>query len=452
MRAVNVSVSASVPKVAPVSKPVVDDAPIGATAAGAGIAAAAADVPIVPGAAAAADAPLFSEPAITTRTPEEEALLPPVGTPDAVGSKGDWKLWNEDTTTRAVVDAIDGAHHVVTAEFFGIADSGKGAHIVDALERAGKRGVEVNVLADSISLTAIPFGSFNKMKDRLEAVGGTVKTNFRIPLVKTNKDTPALQNVDHRKVVTVDGTNAFVGGINFIKLEDGFHDSMLQLSGPAAARLSAEELDRWGRAGGPVTPVHQASVAQAMQGLKLIPDDPNEMRIVANAPEQGRNELTDGYRELIRNAKQRIWVSSPGFSDQELMQDLDDAAARGVDVRVVAPGKAPLNIPIIKWVGDSHLRKLVDEGAKAFAIPEVLHRKSLIADDEVIFSSFNLTGRSKTEDHEIGVRTKDPEFVQAVGDVLLKDMARGAAITHDTGKGVGRKVGDLFAQKWKLNY
>lgn len=382
--------------------------------------------------------------------PIDEANLPPAGAPDAVGSAG-WKLWNEKTATRAIVDAIDGADKVVNAEFFAITDGGKGTYVVDALERAAKRGVEVNVLADSISLFSLPVGSYLRMKNRIEDAGGTVFTNVRAPIVKSRKDEPALQNVNHRKVVTVDGTTAFTGGVNYIKLEDHFEDSMVQLSGVSAARLAADQLDRWTRANGSASDAHRQTVDDALQGASLVSSDPNDMHVLANAPEQQRTELTDAYKELIRGAKERVWISSAGYSDQELMDLVTDASRRGVDVRMVTSGKAPLGLPIINWVGESHLREAMREGAEAVAIPGIIHRKALIADDEVVFSSFNMTGRSKQHLHEVGLRTKDPEFVEAVANVLSTDLERGTPIDVAR-RDVGGRVGDFIAQKVKMNY
>lgn len=377
-----------------------------------------------------------------------EGPLPELAKPDAVGSRG-WKLWNEATTTRPIVDAIDGAKQVVNVEFFGISDGGKGAHIVDALERAAQRGVEVNVFADSISYTALPVGSFVRLKNRIEDAGGEVETNLRMPLVNNVVD--ARKNVDHRKVVTIDGTTAFTGGVNYMKVEDDYKDSMVELHGVDAARVAADQLDRWRRVGGTVSPVHEQSVKDALKGASLVPSDPNEMRVLKNAPDTKTFELTDAYRDLIKGAKERVWVSSPGYSDQELVGLLNDAAKRGVDVRLVAPGKNPLGIPVINWVGYSHLRELIGYGAKAYAIPEVLHRKGLVVDDEVVFSSMNVVKRSSEKLHEIGVRTKDPEFVQAVANTLIADMDRGAPVPAEA-RGFGKAFGDFVAQKLKISY
>jgi cardiolipin synthase len=381
--------------------------------------------------------------------PTDDQALPPRAAPDASGD--DWALWNERTALRPIVDAIDGAKRYVDVEFFAFSDAGKGAHLVDALERAAQRGVEVNVMADSTSVFALPVGSFQRLHSRIEDAGGTVHTNIRMPVVKNRKDEPALQHVDHRKVVVVDGTTAFTGGINYIKLEDDFHDSMVQLSGTAAARLAADQLDRWTRVNGASSDAHRKAVTDALGGASLVPTDPNEMRIVSNAPDQGRFDLTDAYRDLIRSAKHRLWISSPGYSDQELVEELRGAAERGVDVRLVAPGVAPLGIPVIRWLNRSHLRNLVDRGANAYEIPEMLHRKALIADDEVVFSSFNVTNRSSERDHEIGLRTKDPAFVDAVAAVVQRDIDRAGSV-HADAQGVGDRIGDWLGQKVKVNY
>lgn len=381
---------------------------------------------------------------------QDNSTVITAGPPEAVGSAG-WKLWNETTITPAVVDAIDGAKQVVNVEFFAISDGGKGAHVVDALVRAAERGVEVNVITDATAVGALPIPSWLRMKHRIEQAGGEVKVNLRVPGLSSLVP-EGLRHVNHRKSVTVDGATAFVGGINFIKLEDDYHNSMVQLSGVSAARLASEQLTRWQRVGGTVSQRHAASVEQALQGKALIPTDPKEMRIVSNAPDERRFDITDGYVELIRGAKRRLWISSPGYSDRALLDEIAAAAARGVDVRLIAPGTPPLGIAPINWIGRSNLKRVMEHGAKSYEIPETLHRKSIIADDEVIFSSFNITGRSKTADHEVGVRTRDPEFVKAIEATLAKDMDRAGEI--DAGKldGAGVKFADVLTRTLKFSY
>jgi cardiolipin synthase len=356
-----------------------------------------------------------------------------------------WKLYDETNAAPAIVDAVNGARQVVNAEFFGFSDAGKGATLVTALADAARRGVEVNVVTDFISVGAFPVGSYQRMRSKIEDAGGTVKLTSRIPFSPRAKETPGLKHVDHRKVVTVDGTTGFVGGMNLVKLTDSYHDSMVGLTGVSAARLAADQLDRWERVGGNVTERHRRTVTDALGDAPIVPTDPNELAIVANAPEQQRFELTDGYRDLIRNAKQRLWIASPGISDRDIVGDLADAARRGVDVRIISSAVAPV-APPVGWVARAHMANIIGAGGTAFEIPDTLHRKALVADDEAILSSYNLTKRSADADHEVGVRTSDPEFVQAVSDLLQRDIDRSTRFDPATFTGLTAKIGTAFAK------
>lgn len=376
------------------------------------------------------------------------APRPGLLTADSAGPEktgGGWKFYDETNATDAMVDAVNGARQVVNVEFFGFTDAGKGAQLVTALESAARRGVEVNVITDFVSVGALPLGSYQRMRRKLEDAGGNVVLTSRIPGSPAARANPSLKHVDHRKLVTVDGTTGFVGGMNLVPLTDSYEDTMVGVTGLTAARLAADQLDRWARVSGKVTERHRRTVSDALGGADLVPKDPTELRIATNAPEQGRFELTDGYRDLIRGAKQRIWIASPGISDRDIMADINAAARRGVDVRIIGSEKAPV-APPIGWVARAHFAELVKAGGQAFEIPGTLHRKALVVDDEAIISSYNLTKRSAKADHEIGIRTKNPEFVQAIVDVLQQDLDRSAKFDPSTHTGLPARIGAAFAK------
>lgn len=369
---------------------------------------------------------------------------------DAAGpavANGGWKLFEETNAAPAIVDAVNGARQVVNAEFFGFTDAGKGASLVTALEGAARRGVEVNVVTDFISALALPPGSYQRMRSKITDAGGNVILTSRIPGSRAAKENPALRHVDHRKVVTIDGRTGFVGGMNLVPLTDSYKDSMVGVTGVTAARLAADQLDRWSRVGGNVTERHTRSVVDALDGAPAKTDDPTQLRILANAPEQERFELTDGYRDLIRNAKERLWIATPGISDRDVMNDIHEAAKRGVDVRIIASEKAPV-APPVGWVARSHMADLVANGGSAYEIPGTLHRKVLVADDQAILSSYNLTKRSANADHEVGIHTGDPDFVAAVEELLQKDMDSATTFDPSSFTGPSKTIGTFFATRF----
>ncbi len=360
-------------------------------------------------------------------------------------AKPTWELHGETTATGAIVDAINGARQVVNAEFFGLTDAGKGAQVAAALVNAAKRGVEVNVIVDFISQAAPPFGSFQSMRRDIEAAGGHMIVTSRAMFPSSAASIPGVKNVDHRKVVTVDGTTGFVGGMNLVPMTDAYHDTMVRLSGVDAARLAANQIDRWASVGGAISARHEQSVRDALGGAELIPTDPNAMRIVSNAPDVQRFDLSAAYAQLIKTAKRRIWVSTAGISDRAIMGLLADAAKRGVDVRIITSKKPPVS-RVVGWVADGHLANLAAAGGTAWQTPGILHRKAIVVDDEAILSSYNLTQRSAEHDHEIGVRTKDPSFVRAVSDLLQHAMDESTQFDPAIRHGFGRAFGDFVAR------
>ena len=364
--------------------------------------------------------------------------------PAAAG--GAFKFYDETNATDAITQAVDGAKQVVNAEFFGFSDAGKGAKLVDSLEAAARRGVEVNVLTDFISVGALPVGSYQRMRSRIEDAGGNVVLTSRIPGSPRAKEAPALKHVDHRKVVTVDGTTGFVGGMNLVKLTDSYKDTMVGLTGVDAARLAADQLDRWSRVGGPRTERHERTVEQALGGAPVVPDEPDALRIVANAPEQERFEVTEAYRDLIRGAKERLWIASPGISDRDIMNDINDAARRGVDVRIVSSQKAAV-APPIGWVARGHLSTLDEAGGTGYEVPGTLHRKAMIADDEAVLSSYNLTKRSANHDHEVGIRSSNPKFVGEVERLLQSDIDSSIEFDPNAFTGIAAGIGREFAKR-----
>lgn len=377
---------------------------------------------------------------------------PSTTAPHPVATGHDWKIHTDGDAVNAIVDAISGAKQIVNAEFFGIADAGNGARVTDALVDRAKAGVEVNVIADQVSVVSLPLGSFQSFQRKIEGAGGHIIVNSRLPWSSKVKEYPALKHVDHRKVVTIDGTRGFTGGMNFETISDGYHDAMVELTGPAAAKLGAEELDRWQRVGGDVTARHAKSVSDALKANPEDPADPNAIHILANAPEQKRYELSKHMAESIDKAQDRIVVTSPAFTDTPMIEKLEAAAKRGVDVTVIGSGAAPVGVPLINWLSRAHFKDLIASGAKVFETPEVLHMKAMVADGEATLSSYNITNRSRQHDHEIGVTSADPDFTKALATLLATDAGRSKELTPDDLRGMSTKIGSILVDKLNFTY
>src|SRR6185369_1891129 len=194
------------------------------------------------------------------------------------------------------------------------------------------------------------------------------------------RDGQALTRSDHRKMIEVDNEVAYVGGMNFSKGFDQWHDLMVRAEGPVAAQGRAEFLGRWNDLGGKTRPP-TAPLRSAGNG---------EARLVANSP-GGDLDNTKQYIDGINAAKQRAWVITPQIGSAKLVQPLIAAAGRGVDVRLLLPshqakGLAPY---VTGLTSQMFYRDLVKAGVKVYEIPEMTHSKGWIVDQSATVGSFN---------------------------------------------------------------
>lgn len=348
-----------------------------------------------------------------------------------------------DQVVPRIVDAIGHARDVVNIEMFNFASNGSGGAVADALAGAVERGVEVNVIVDQAALIGTPpLGALRQIR-RLRSIGANVVLNNYLA------DHPGASYTDHRKVVTVDGEIAFIGGINLGKITDSYHDAMFELRGAAAHQLSHEQALRWQEVGKVVSARHGAALHDAARGARLVS---SPVRLIRNAPHIKQFDMTEYYLDRIRGARDRIWIASPGYSDLRIVDALADAARRGVDVRIISPGKPPLRLPIIIWNARANLRRVMDAGGTVYEYPGVSHLKALITDNECALGTYNATRRSAEHDQEIGVTSSHPQVVGQVEHLLSEDIARSRRLTGEDMERPVQRATNFLLDRIKLEY
>lgn len=130
-------------------------------------------------------------------------------------------------------------------------------------------------------------------------------------------------------------------------------------------------------------------------------------------------------QNMLSGATRYAWMTSPYFIiDNDLCTDLENAALRGVDVRIIVP-----HIPdkqIIFSMTQSFYPRLMDAGVKIYEYePGFIHAKSYLVDDAyAMIGTINLDYRSLVHHFENGVWMYRCEAVRALKmdmeDTLLK--------------------------------
>jgi cardiolipin synthase A/B len=379
----------------------------------------------------------------------------PVSAPLVLGNSARL-LVDGPATHQAVFQAIAGARDHIHLQSYIVEADEIGERLAELLVRKRSQGVRVRVLYDSVGSLATPKEYF----ERLRAAD--------IAVCEFNPVNPAkaprgwsINNRDHRKVLVVDGRVAFTGGVNISGVyssgsfgsrppaaprDSGWRDTHILMRGPIVGEFQQLFLDAWQRQRcGPVT-------QQAAYFPRVAPAGDWAMRLVGNDPERGASEMYVALLAAIGRARARVWLTYGYFvPDPESVRALKDAAARGVDVRLVLPGVSDFWAPL--YAGRSHYDDLLAAGVRIFERRDALvHAKTAVIDG--VWSSVgstNLDWRSFVHNFEADVIVLGPAFARSMEDLFERDVNRSAeiALADWRERGPLPRLREWFARTWE---
>lgn len=302
-----------------------------------------------------------------------------------------------------LLKALKNARKYIFMEFFIVEEGYMFDTILTILKQKAKEGVEVRMMYDDVgSLTKLP----RKYYQELEKYGiQSVAFNPFVPVISL-----AMNNRDHKKIVVIDGVIGFSGGFNladeYINKVERFgywKDSGIMLQGQAVWSLTMMFLASWNATLNTTEDYHryfpQQSGFNQRDGLVVAyTDSPLDSEQVG--------EIV--YLNMIDQAHRYIYISSPYLILDDLLQNaLINAAARGVDVRIVTP--AIPDKKIVFKVTRSYYHVLIEHGVHIYEYsPGFIHAKNFLADDRcATVGTINLDYRSLYLHFENGIYLYD---------------------------------------------
>ena len=317
-------------------------------------------------------------------------------------------------TFDAWIEAIDKARSYIHFENYIVRDDRVGRVFRDALVAKAKEGVQVRVLYDWMGSWATSRGFWRPFRE----AGAEVRA-FNRPSVR---DPFGVLQRDHRKMVCVDGSTAFIGGfcVGEEWAGDGknppWRDTGVEIRGPAAA-VCARAFERiWVEIGDPVSP-------EARSDPELVnPAGTTPVWIIEGEPWRSRV-----YREtqlIAASAEKRIWITDPYFVAPFPMAEALTAAAKdGVDVRILLPSHN--NWPWVGSLSRGGYRGLLEAGVRLFEWQgPMIHAKTMVADG--IWSrigSSNMNSASLLGNWEIDVGVLDEFLASQLEGLYMADLA-----------------------------
>ena len=336
--------------------------------------------------------------------------------------------WNNEAIAREM-ELIMNAKKYIRVERFEFED----LYPALLLAKKAKEGVKVQVLLDPTSSSWDEFKWKQKryIIDFLKKSGVDVRL-YPLTEVSSNAPTGAGSSssreltkglmqpwdqkkeyqIDHGKVLLVDGKVAFLTGNNWGIETPKNRDVGVEIRGPAVRDVEEKYRWAWKVAGGEDYELPPAPPEQGDAWISVVSSD---LRIEK-----------DSYRAVfyrnLKEAKKSIYISAFVLSDPYALKLLKEAKARGVDVKIVLdPNKYGENdwSPNMKTVEE--LRKAGIEVKWYKAHDNKLHMKVAIFDgNEVIVGSANFSYRGLRINHEVGANIVDKKVAQEFTKEFMK--------------------------------
>ncbi|MDF4024784.1 cardiolipin synthase [Luteibacter sp. PPL201] len=314
----------------------------------------------------------------------------------------------------AMLAAIARAEHYVLVQFFIIHDDTLGGRLRDALLERAAAGVRVCLLYDGIGSHALPDRFVERLRD-----GGVEARPFA---TRRWRNRFQLNFRNHRKVLVVDGTHGFVGGLNagdeYLGADPAlspWRDTHLGIEGPAVADLQRAFAEDWywvtGERPPSLAPLDRCGRAASM--------------IVATGPADRQESCSLFFTQAITAATKRLWITTPYFvPDAAVFGALRLAVFRGVDVRILIPDRPDHRTVFMASTLYAHEATVA--GIRMFRFYDgFTHQKvMLIDDDTAVVGSMNLDNRSFRLNFEIAAVNVDATFASEVEAMLTADFAR----------------------------
>ena len=324
----------------------------------------------------------------------------------------------------AMRDAILEAEHSINLEAYIFQPGDAADMLVEAMIARAKAGVEVRVVLDAIGSSYLRNSAARRLSDN----GCRVAFYQPITWYRLHR----LNNRTHRELLVIDGRVAFTGGAGvadwWYKPVHGptWRDTMARIEGPIAAAIQGTFAENWLEACGEILtgPRHWPPLEPAgPAGAMLVKSSPSDRATVSRVV----------FQMLLDGAVSSIDIATPYFlPDKAFRKGLVRAAQRGVQVRVVVPGRHTDQ----RWVrlaSRRMYRELLAGGVRMFEYrPAMTHVKTITVDGVwAMIGTTNIDNRSFEHNDEVNVAFREQGVTARLCQDFEADLAASDEVTMD---------------------
>jgi cardiolipin synthase len=355
-------------------------------------------------------------------------------------------LLNGDETFPVMLREIRKAKSTITFAQYLYEDGSIARDLAQAFAERCRAGIKVEILLDRHGSGKVPSNIIATMKDagcRVEYFRRVEATGIIFPwkLLRYNYRS-------HRRVLVIDGRIGFTGGYGISEAWTGngrtqghWRDTNARIEGPVVRFLQAAFAESW---------LETTGIAIGGDGYfpHLEPSGSLTAQIVKSSPTAGSFQNYMLFLLSINAAQKSVLITNPYFIPDEVMTNaLLKAAARGVRVVVLAPGKSDSQFTYT--ASRSHYGTLLLGGVQVFEYQaSLMHAKTIVVDGVwATIGSTNFDNRSFALNQEINVTVYDKGTAQRLEQIFNDDLKYSKEVTYDAwqSRSIFERLVDFFS-------
>jgi cardiolipin synthase len=290
---------------------------------------------------------------------------------------------------------IENAHDYIFIETYKWGNDPIGIKFRNLLTKKSKQGVKVRLLIDSWG-SYVSEAFFNEMIQNGAQVKMFKKIRYSINLFSANHER------DHRKLLIIDDRITHLSSLNFTNYNLNWRELSLRIEGTVAKSFKTVFQGNYN--------LKNTYKFDKLRHTRLLHH--GSFLIIRDVPSVVVQKINRKYQQMIKKASTQIILETPYFLPaRNLREALTKAAKRGVDIKVYMPYRSDVRMANI--LREYYLGKLYQSGIRFyFYLPDNLHSKFMIVDNQFMISTANFDYRSFRYQFEVGLYGNDDEILK----------------------------------------
>jgi cardiolipin synthase len=331
-------------------------------------------------------------------------------------------VWKEKESFREIFDSVRTARELVCLEFYIFRNDETGTELAEILRQKAAEGVKVYLLYDHFGSLTTPLKFWKHLRESGVRIRASHPFKWASPFHYVHRD--------HRKLIIIDGVKAFTGGLNIaneyrgyyrLHKKKGWRDTGIFLEGPIVKTLLDTFKKSWEIwKGEPIA--FDRETPPREDGLPALP--------IFTSSAKERRKMRRLFYQCINWSAKSIWITTAySAPSRRMLQILEDAVARGVDVKLLLPGKT--DITAAHYAARAFFSRLLKVGVDIYTYNgEILHAKTAVFDERwSIIGSANLDFQSLRRNDEGNVGIMDERFGSQLAAIFEEDIRKSERIT-----------------------